>query len=65
MTIKMQLHDGNKLRIAMFKNVTAGRAYAQLYINFYEFHEQMKWGVFEVFKDSKLIKTHYFGGNNV
>lgn len=63
----MQLHDGNKLRTETFENVKMGRAYAQLYINFWDFQGQMQWGKFECFKNNKVIVTHEFGskdGNN-
>lgn len=57
----MQLHDGRKLRKQTFENVTAGKVYAQLYINFWSFHREMKWGIFEVMNGKQKIVVHKFG----
>lgn len=61
MTIKMKLHNGDKLRTEIFRQVYKGKNYAELVESFYAFVGDMKWGELIQLKGRERIILHKFG----
>lgn len=65
MTIRVHLHDGNKVRTQVYRSVHKGKSYAQLVENFYSFKNDMKWGIMVQLRGEDRIFLHTFGSPEV